>query len=97
MSVLMDVFEEELDRLNRQEIAYKEALKRVQKGYISKKNIRGKVSYYLQWREGEKVKSKHISREELPEIEEQVQHRKQLEASLRRVKEDQKKLRRVLK
>lgn len=97
MSVLMGVLEEELDRLNRQEIVYKAALQEARKGYISKKNIRGKESYYLQWREGSQVKSKHISRDELPKIEEQVQHRKQLEASLRRVKEDQKKLRKVLK
>lgn len=97
MSVLMGVFEEELDRLNQQEGLYKAALEEALKGYVSKKNIRGKESFYLQWREGQKVRSKHISREELPGIEEQVKHRKQLEASLRRVKEDQRRLRRVLK
>lgn len=97
MSVLMDVLEEELDRLNRQEVLYKAALKEVGKGYISKKVIRGRVSYYLQWRDGQKIVCKHISREVLPDVEAQIQHRKQLEASLRRVKEDRKKLRKVLK
>ena len=27
-------------------------------GYISRKNIRGKVQYYLQWKEDGKLKSK---------------------------------------
>lgn len=97
MSVLMDVLKEELDRLDRQKIAYEADLQELPKGYISKKNIRGKVSYYLQYREGSQVKSKYISAEDLPNIEAQVQRRKQLEASLRRVREDQKKLRKVLK
>ena len=97
MSVLMDVLREELDRLDRQQVAYEADLQELPKGYISKKNIRGKVSYYLQYREGSKVRSKYVSAEDLPIIEEQVQRRKQLESSLRRVREDQKKLRKVLK
>lgn len=96
MSILMEVLQEELDRLNRQEAVYKRDLEALPKGYISKKNIRGKLSYYLQWREGEKVVSKFISNDELPKIEMQVARRQQLEASLRRVKEDRKKLRKVL-
>lgn len=97
MSILMGVFQEELDRLNRQKAVYEADLKALPKGYISKKNIRGKESYYLQHREGSKVVSKYISAADLPVIEAQVYRRKQLENSLRRVREDQKKLRRVLK
>lgn len=96
MSILMEVLQEELDRLNRQEAVYKRDLEALPKGYISKKNIRGKLSHYLQWREGEKVVSKFISSDELPKIEMQVARRKQLEASLRRVKEDRKKLNKAL-
>lgn len=96
MSFLMGVFEEELDRLNQQELIYARDLQELPKGYISKKNIRGKVSYYLQHREGGKIVSKWIPAEDLPKIEAQVKRRKQLEASLRRVREDLKKLRKVL-
>lgn len=96
MSVLMSVLQEELDRLNRHEIIYERDLQELPKGYISKKNIRGKVSYYLQHREGGKIVSKWIPAEDLPKVEAQVNRRKQLEASLRRVREDQKKLRKVL-
>ena len=87
---------EELERLERQEAAYEADLLEIPKGYISKKNIRGKIVYYLQYREEQKIISKHISFDELPKIKARVQRRKQLEASLRRVKEDQKKLRKVL-
>lgn len=97
MSILMEVLKEELDRLDRQQEAYERDLQELPKGYISKKNIRGKVCHYLQRRDGEKVVSKYISADELPKLEVQVARRKQLEASLRRVKEDQKKLRKVLK
>lgn len=97
MSILMGVFEEELDRLNRQERVYRAELEECRKGYISKKSIQGREAYYLQWREGQKVKSQYISREDLPNIEAQIKRRKQLEESLRRVKEDQKRLRKVLK
>lgn len=97
MSILMEVLKEELDRLDRQQKVYERDLQELPKGYISKKNIRGKVCYYLQRRDGDKVVSKYISAEELPGLEVQVARRKRLEASLRRVKEDQKKLRKVIK
>lgn len=96
MSFLMGVFEEELDRLEREKAVYEEQLQLLPKGYISKKNIRGKVSYYLQHREGDKIISKWISAEELPKVEAQVKRRKRLEDALRRIREDQKKLRKVL-
>lgn len=97
MSMLMEILKEELDRLDRQQAVYEEDLKDVLKGYISRKNIRGKLSYYLQYREGDKVMSKYISSSDLPYVEAQIKRRKQLEASLRRVREDQKRLRKVLK
>ncbi len=52
-------------------------------GYISKKNIQGKIRYYLQWREEGKIKSKYIREEELEQLEEQIEERKRLETHLR--------------
>ena len=52
-------------------------------GYISKKNIQGKIRYYLQWREEGKIKSKYIREEELDQLEEQIEERKRLETHLR--------------
>ena len=96
MSILMEVLKEELERLDRQQVAYERDLQELPKGYISKKKIKGKEYCYLQHRDGGKVVSRYIAADELPKVEVQVKRRKQLEASLRRVREDQKKLRRVL-
>lgn len=96
MSILMEVLQEELERLDRQRQAYELHLSELPKGYISKKNIRGKEAYYLQYREGDKIISKWIPSDDLPQVEQQVKQRKMLEASLRRVKADQKRLRKVL-
>lgn len=96
MSFLMGVLQEELDRLDQQEIIYARDLQELPKGYISKKKIAGKEYCYLQHRDGGKVVSRYISAAELPKVEVQVKRRKQLEASLRRVREDRKKLRKVL-
>ena len=96
MSVLMEVLAEELDRLARQEVVCSRDLAELPKGYISKKNIRGRESYYLQWREGDKIVSKYISAEDLPKVEAQVERRKRLESALRRIREDRKKLQKVL-
>lgn len=96
MSILMEVFKEEYDRLERQKNSYEKALKDLPKGYISKKNIRGKEVFYLQHREGQKIVSKHISSVDLLIVEAQVKQRKQLENSLKRVAIDMKNLRKVL-
>ena len=97
MSILMEILQEELDRLERQEAAYSADLQELPKGYISKKNIRGKESYYLQYRDGQKIRSQYVSAKDLPELEEQIRRGKRLKESLRRVKDDQKKLRKVLR
>lgn len=96
MSVLMGVLQEELDRLDRERAVYEEQLQLLPKGYISKKKISGKEYYYLQRREDGKIVSKYIAAEDLPKIEVQVKRRKRLEAALRRIRDDQRKLRKVL-
>ncbi len=96
MSIMMGVFKEEYDRLEQEKAVFEQKLQELPKGYISKKNIRGKESYYLQRREGSKIVSKWIPAEELPALEVQIKRRKRLEAALRNIRDEQKKLRKVL-
>lgn len=96
MSILMGVLAEEMDRLNRQEVAFENSRAELPKGYISRKNIKGREYFYLQHKENGKVVSKYIPADKLPEIEEQVKRRKQLDAALQRVRADKKRLRKVL-
>lgn len=52
------------------------------KGSITKKCIQGKDRYYLQWREGDKVKSRYVKVAELPELAAQIEQRKALQQEL---------------
>lgn len=96
-SVFIGVFEEELDRLNRMEAAYRKNIDSLPKGYISKKIIRGNINYYLQWRENGKMKSKYISKELLEEYKLNIERRKHFEKQIKEIEEDKKRIRRVLK
>ena len=97
MSQLTKVLRDEYERLDRDRVVYSEELMHLPKGYISKKNIRGRVVYYLQYRDGKKIVSKHISRNNVPDVETQIARRKELEVSLRQIAEDQNRLRKILK
>lgn len=78
MIVMTDVYE--LIRL------LEERIKELPKGYISKKNINGKMQHYLQWKENGKVKSKYIRDEELQELRNQIDERKRLQSRLKEKK-----------
>ncbi|MCF0186525.1 MAG: AAA family ATPase, partial [Bacteroidaceae bacterium] len=51
-------------------------------GYISKKNIRGKETFYRQWKEDGKLKSKYIAREDLDYMIFAIKERKELQLLL---------------
>ena len=53
------------------------------KGYLSRKKINGKERFYLQWREGEKIRSKYVPAEDIEETRLQIAERKRLEERLR--------------
>lgn len=52
------------------------------KGSITKKVIQGKDRYYLQWREGDKVRSRYVKETELPGLSAQIAERKGLQQRL---------------
>ena len=61
----------------------REELKELPKGYISNKNIGGKIRHYLQWSENGKIKSRYIKESEYEEIRAQIERRKELNALLK--------------
>ena len=61
----------------------KKELEGLPKGYISNKNIGGKVRHYLQWNENGKIKSKYIKDDEYEEIKAKIELRKELTALLK--------------
>lgn len=96
MSVLDDVFEEEKERLLRMQKAMEKELEALPKGYLSKKKIAGKEYYYLQHREGSKMKGSFVPAADVDNIRAQVDRRRQLQASLRECRDSIRKLERVI-
>lgn len=96
MSLLADVMREERERALRAKNAMQAELDKLPKGYISRKQIRGKQACYLQWREKDKIKSRYIPAVELPGVIKQVERRRQLEQSIRAVNESIKMIRKAI-
>lgn len=63
-----------------------ERIAELPRGSISPKTIRGKVRYYLQWKENGKVKSRYIRDNELEEVQALVDERKELQEKLKSLK-----------
>ena len=57
-------------------------------GYISRKMIRGKERWYLQWREGAKVRSRYIKAAEKEQVQAQITERKKLQAQLKELRRE---------
>ncbi len=58
------------------------------KGYLSRKKINGKERFYLQWREGGKVRSKYVPGNKVEETRLLLEERKALEEALSSLPED---------
>ena len=58
------------------------AISELPKGYISVKNINGKQRHYLQWREGSKIRSKYIRKDDVEKTVEAIEQRRRFEAML---------------
>ncbi|MBQ8995975.1 MAG: hypothetical protein IJ091_09180 [Oscillospiraceae bacterium] len=92
-----EVLKEEYARLQRMRFALKAEYDALPKGCISPKSICGYECYYLQYREGEKIISKYIKKEELADVSKKVERRRSLKNSLRDINLEMKKIERVVK
>lgn len=97
MSILDEVLKEEMERLKRIEVAYREEIHNLPKGCIMLKNINGKQYPYLQYRLANKIKSEYIKMHQLEKIQKELARRKELEQAIKRIDLDISKLQRVLK
>lgn len=96
MSTLMELLSAERDRLREREAAIQAELLVAPQGYLSKKAIRGRDYFYLQYREGATVRSHLIKKSSLAEMTEAMKRKKLLKEELRAVRAECKHLERVL-
>jgi hypothetical protein len=96
MSILDGVLKEEYERSKRIKLVLESELAKLPVGYISTKKIAGKPYFYLQKRFKSKIISTYIHAEQLEEVEKQVARRRQLEQSIKELRENIKKIERVI-
>lgn len=53
------------------------------RGYISEKSIKGKKYYYRQWREGERIVSEYLHKEDVENVSKQIERRKSHQCSIK--------------
>lgn len=97
MAILDDVLQEEYERLSRMKSKMSEEYAALPKGYISKKNIRGNVCYYLQHREGSRVVGQYIKEEDVTDYEAKIERRRSLKKTISDIELQMKKIERAVK
>ena len=96
-SIIRGILREELDRSQRMEALYLKELESMPKGSLQVKVIRGREYLYRCFRDGKKVKSVFVPRDEAKKIGESIQRRREIESSLKRLRADRELARKALR
>ena len=100
MKILNGVLNEELDRLNKLKENYEKQIAKLPKGSLIRKNIKGNIYYYLNYRQEKKKIFKYIgklARRKLENLLDKIEERRKLEKLNKQAKKDIKKLEKMLK
>ena len=100
MKILNGVLNEELDRLNKLKKNYEKQIAKLPKGSLIKKNIKGNIYYYLNYRQEKKKIFKYIGKlhgKEFENLLDKIDERRKLEKLNKQVKKDVKKLEKMIK
>jgi len=100
MKILNGVLNEELDRLNQLKKNYEIQIVKLPKGSLIRKNIKGNMYYYLNYRQGKKKIFKYIGKlpnKELENLLDKIEERRKLEKLNNQAKKDIKKLEKMIK
>lgn len=96
LSVIEEVLLEEYRRSIRIKEGIETEQKELPKGSLQKKNIHGSDCYYLQYREGDKVKSSYVPASEVETVREQVNRRRENKLRIRNLEQTIKQLEKAL-
>ena len=100
MKILNGVLNEELDRLNKLKKNYEKQITKLPKGSLIRKNIKGSIYYYLNYRQEKKKIFKYIGKlpgKELENLLDKIEERRKLEKLNKQAKKDIKKLEKMIK
>lgn len=90
MSVLAALLSREKNRNENMIAEYSRELETLPKGSIKPKKVKDKIYYYLIFRDGDKVITKYVGKDEksLIPVQEQLVRRKQVEEIIKKLKEE---------
>lgn len=100
MKISNSVLNEELDRLNKLKKNYEKQIAKLPKGSLIRKNIKGNIYYYLNYRQEKKKIFKYIGKlpgKKLENLLDKIEERRKLEKLNKQVKKDIKKLEKMIK
>ena len=100
MKILNGVLNEELDRINQLKKNYEKQIAKLPNGSLIRKNIKGNIYYYLNYRQEKKNIFKYIGKlpgKELGNLLGKIEERRRLEKLNKQVKKDIKKLEKMIK
>ncbi len=97
MSVLKSVIAREEMRNENMVNQYSKELETLPRGKITPKAVKGKIYYYLYYRDGKKVISKYIGNDEdkIADCQEKLNRRKQIEDILKKLREEKIKIQKM--
>ena len=99
MEILNGVLKEELERLKALVINYEQEISGLPKGSLVKKNIRGHIYYYLNYRKEGKGIFEYLgklNKNDLDKLKKKIKDRRELEKLNRSVKKDIRKLQKMV-
>ena len=97
MATVLDMLSRKLEELETQRAALLLEMEALPRGYVSKKEIKGRDYFYLQHREGQQIKSQLIKQGALESVLESIRRKKQLKLEIREIEREQKQIQRMLK
>ena len=88
MGFILSGVRTEKERIEYMLSKYTEELESLPKGTLTEKNVGNKTYFYLKYREGKKVVSKYILKENVDFYKESLQKRKHLESMIKMLNEE---------
>lgn len=89
MNMISSMVLQEKQRIDYMLARYQETISELPKGTISEKLINGNTYYYLKYRDGKKVISKYVGKDNIQEVKEQIEKRRHIEAMIKSLTEEQ--------
>lgn len=96
MSFILSTVRAEKERIEYMVLKYIEELDGLPKGTLAEKKVGDKTYFYLKYREGKKIVSKYVPKEEVDLYKESLQKRKHIEIMIKTLNEELKTANKVL-